>query len=264
MKTNAWFQTAAPLVIAVLCSTSASALTPTPTRFPCPTATPQPLWVDPVTSPTDALSQVVVVHIGYGSRVEITTESGTFVATGSFQPYSNPAEVTVQLLPNTVHHLTVRGTVAPSVDGAGCMFGGYTLRTSNDRLGAPLVIVQGLGDGPTPTATQSPTPTQTGSSSCRCLQNGGQPGPGECPCNVEQCFHRCVDERCPDTENCMVDCSFRCSCAIAPSGCITHVDPGPTPTRPTTPCLGDGDGDRRVTIDELVGAVANALSGCPQ
>lgn len=45
---------------------------------------------------------------------------------------------------------------------------------------------------------------------------------------------------------------------------------GPTPRRaPTvTPtalpsCLGDGNDDRTVTIDELVGAVANSLNGCP-
>jgi hypothetical protein len=207
---------------------------------------------------------VVVVHIGNGSRVEITTESGTFVATGDFHAYSNPAMVTVDLLPNTVHHLTVRGTVRALVDGAGCMYGGYTTSTTYDRLGVPLTIIQGRGDAPTRTATQTPTPTATPPQSCLCLDNGGEPGPGECPCNVGQCFARCVDERCPNTPNCMVDCSIRCSCNSAPSGCVTHVDPGPTYT-PTaaTPCLGDRDGDRRVTVDELVGAVANALGGCP-
>lgn len=209
---------------------------------------------------------------------------------------------------------------------------------------------------------------------CRCLENGGEPGPGDCPCNVEQCFGRCVDDLCPGTPNCMLECSIRCSCNSAPLGCVTHVDPGPTPTSapgvftvsvcysefPTSscsplhtpfhsptlegpipeatsraaefdeinfrhqfanlppgnyvvrtdgcnpfgcyldtpvfvvdqdiqvqvrqlgpqtptparsptptltmgaPCLGDGNADSRVTIEELVGAVANALAGCPQ
>jgi hypothetical protein len=39
----------------------------------------------------------------------------------------------------------------------------------------------------------------------------------------------------------------------------------PTPTSTAAaPCLGDGNADRRVTIAELVGAVANALAGCPE
>ena len=41
----------------------------------------------------------------------------------------------------------------------------------------------------------------------------------------------------------------------------TAQSPSPTPT--SAPCLGDEDGDRRVTIDELVRAVGNALNGCP-
>ena len=39
----------------------------------------------------------------------------------------------------------------------------------------------------------------------------------------------------------------------------------PTPVRSPVPplgCLGDWNGDDRVTIDELVGAVANAVGGC--
>jgi len=38
--------------------------------------------------------------------------------------------------------------------------------------------------------------------------------------------------------------------------------PRATPTS-VVPCQGDWDGNQRVTIDELVGAVANALAGCP-
>ena len=79
---------------------------------------------------------------------------------------------------------------------------------------------------PTPTPTAGPASTAT----CRCLENGGQPGPDGCPCDVEQCFNRCVDNLCPGTPNCMLECSFRCSCIGAPVECATHVDPGPTPT----------------------------------
>jgi hypothetical protein len=44
--------------------------------------------------------------------------------------------------------------------------------------------------------------------------------------------------------------------------------PSPTPPTPTATsiaalCLGDGNADRMVTIDELVEAVSNAISGCP-
>ena len=39
--------------------------------------------------------------------------------------------------------------------------------------------------------------------------------------------------------------------------------PAATPTA-LQPCLGDGNDDRHVTIDELVGAVANSLNGCPR
>lgn len=37
----------------------------------------------------------------------------------------------------------------------------------------------------------------------------------------------------------------------------------PTVTPTVVPCLGDGNDDQSVTIEELVGAVANALTGCP-
>ncbi|HSP98166.1 MAG TPA: hypothetical protein VL049_13130 [Candidatus Dormibacteraeota bacterium] len=95
---------------------------------------------------------------------------------------------------------------------------------------------------------------------CRCLENGGQSGPPACPCDVEQCYAACVRFRCPDTPDCTLECSRRCACNDA-TECPTHVDPGPTPM--PGPCFGDRDGDRAVTVDELVGAVAHALDGCP-
>jgi hypothetical protein len=129
----------------------------------------------------------------------------------------------------------------------------------------PTLTPTGPAIQPTP---PTPTATATSSSACRCLQNGGVPGPGDCPCDVEQCYRRCVDTLCPDYPDCTFECSFRCSCNSAGSGCQTHVDPGPTPTMapPATvnvPCVGDANDDDRVTIDELVEAVSNALVGCP-
>lgn len=116
----------------------------------CPQATAEPFWVDPVTSPTDQLTQVITVHIGKGEEVTVVTESGTFTVTGDFSYDINPAFVEIALLPDTVHHLEVtakvrRGPGSSPVEN--CMYGGYTLSTTTDRKGDPLIIVQGK---PTP------------------------------------------------------------------------------------------------------------------
>jgi len=111
---------------------------PTPTPF-CPIATAEPFWVDPVTSPTDELSQVIVVRIGNGEEVTVVTESGTFTLTGNFGTFL----VEISLLPNIVHHLEVSAKVRTVPSSNGCIYGGYTLRTTSDRHGNPLIIVQG-------------------------------------------------------------------------------------------------------------------------
>jgi hypothetical protein len=103
------------------------------------------LQVEPVTSPTDKSSQVITVRIGNGEAVTVTTESGVFPLRGSFDAYANPARVTVQLTPNMTHHLTVAATVRRVVGPGGCPYGGYTLTTTRDRSGNPLVIVQQAG-----------------------------------------------------------------------------------------------------------------------
>ncbi|MGB0387535.1 MAG: hypothetical protein ACPGWR_22175, partial [Ardenticatenaceae bacterium] len=84
---------------------------PTPTAIPtlCPIATFEPLWVEPVTSPTDQLTQTITIRIGNGEAVTVTAESGLFALTGDFNAYNNPAEVEINLLPDTTHHLTVQG-----------------------------------------------------------------------------------------------------------------------------------------------------------
>ncbi len=110
-----------------------------PTTF-CPPATPEMLWVDPVDSPTGCQSQQIRVIIGNGEYVSGTSESGTFEVTGTFSVH-DPAVVTMPLLPGATHHLLVAGRVRVVWQGD-CQYGGYTLFTSSDRFGAPLVIVQ--------------------------------------------------------------------------------------------------------------------------
>ena len=110
----------------------------------------------------------------------------------------------------------------------------------------------------TPTATAPPTPTEL----C-----GGSPCGGFCgycpPCTPGTI--------CPETACRVGTCevvSGTCTCVAE----IPTPGPSPTPTAPTTftpvPCLGDCNGDRRVTVDELVQAVQMALgnaslSVCP-
>ena len=118
-----------------------SPITPSPSPTQCPSATPELLAVEPVTSPTRLLSQMVTVYIGNGEAVTVTAESGTFTTTGSFGAYGSPAHVGVDLLQNTTHHLGVTARVRV-VNVGGCQYGGYTLSAAQDRLGAPLTIVQ--------------------------------------------------------------------------------------------------------------------------
>lgn len=106
-------------------------------EFPCPEATPEFFNVEPVTSLTDALSQIITVDLGNGETITITTESGTFTA-----PFDTfPTEIEITLLPNTTHNLTVEGRVREVVQG-NCTYGGYTLSTTRDRYGDPLTIEQ--------------------------------------------------------------------------------------------------------------------------
>lgn len=120
--------------------TSTPVLTITPTGHPCSPPTAEPLWVEPVTSPTDRLSQVVTVRIGHGEAVTITTVSGVFGVTGTFDAYANPALVAVDLLPDTTHSLQVAAHVWAYNPGNGCIYA-YTLTTTYDRNGDPLIIV---------------------------------------------------------------------------------------------------------------------------
>ncbi|MFN8493708.1 MAG: hypothetical protein U0350_39265 [Caldilineaceae bacterium] len=125
----------------LLTPTVTPTITPTPTVTPtlfCPQATPELLAVEPITSPTHALSETVTVFIGNGEAVTVTAESGVFASLGLM----NLHKVVVDLLPNRMHHLTVFAKVRTVSGPGGCTYGGYTLKTTQDRLGQPLVIVQ--------------------------------------------------------------------------------------------------------------------------
>ena len=139
-------QTFTPTASPTITETVGPTETAEPSATDCPQATAEPFSVDPVTSPTDQLTQVITVYIGRGEEVRVVTESGTFTVTGSGGPFL----VEISLLPNTVHHLEVfakvrRGPGSSPVEN--CVYGGYTLSTTTDEQGAPLTIVQG---SPTP------------------------------------------------------------------------------------------------------------------
>jgi hypothetical protein len=116
--------------------TPSPTLTPTPTPTICPQASAVPFWVDPVLSPTDLLTQTIVIYSG-ASALTVTLETGFFTSTHT----GYPALVEVNLNSNTTHHLTVSGSVPISGDPNGCHYGGYTLSTGVDRYGDPLTIV---------------------------------------------------------------------------------------------------------------------------
>ena len=130
--------------------TAASTVAVTATPINCPKATPELLWVEPVTSPTDQLAQTVMVYMGNLEVVTITAESGVFTATGQ------PAHVEVALLPDRNHHLQVVAKVT-EIWADGCQYGGYTLHTRRDKNGNLLIIEQGqAGPPPVPSETIGP------------------------------------------------------------------------------------------------------------
>ncbi len=136
--------TALLAALAVACVSRAPATVPSPARAGAPHSpsdctipapTPEPLWVDPVTSPTTLFTQTVTVYLGRGRAITVASEAGAASITGTFSA-GTPASVTVSLLPNVTHHLTVEGRVEYAPD---CF---YTLSTWQDRYANPLVIVQ--------------------------------------------------------------------------------------------------------------------------
>src|SRR5690606_10807970 len=94
----------------------------TTTEPMCPQATPELFTVQPLTSPTNLLTQTVEVSLDNSEMITITTESGVFTAPDG--------PITIDLLPDTTHHLQVTGrerVITGSIPG--CTYGGYKLRT---------------------------------------------------------------------------------------------------------------------------------------
>ena len=135
-------------------------LPPTVTALPTPTAgcpnpgTPEPLWVNPVVSPTNLLVQEISVMLGRGREISITGERGTVTQQGQFS-VAQPVTIQVPLAPNTLNRLLVTGRIeyAPN-----CF---YTLQTRVDRTGHPLEILQTAAT-PIVTPTLIPTPPAPG------------------------------------------------------------------------------------------------------
>ncbi len=140
-----------PTASASATATATATASPTPGSGCPPPATLEPLWVDPVTSPTMLLTQTLSIYLGQGRAITVTSESGTVAITGTFEA-STPAFVTIPLLPGTTHHLVVKGRVEHVT---GCF---YTIGTLYDRNGSLLTIVQ---QPPTATPTHTPTVTAT-------------------------------------------------------------------------------------------------------
>lgn len=106
------------------------------TPYPCPVATPEAFYVEPVTSPTTQLTQVITVSLGLGETITVESEAGTQTVAASY-----PTLIEVELLPNQTNHLTVSGMVQ-QVQQGDCVYGGYMLTTTRDRYGAELLIEQ--------------------------------------------------------------------------------------------------------------------------
>jgi hypothetical protein len=225
-----------------------------------PPPTPEPLWVDPVTSPTTLLTQTVTVYLGRGRAITVASESGAASITGTFSAYV-PASVTIPLLPDVTHHLTVESLVeyAP-----GCF---YTLSTWQDRYYNPLIIVQ--QSTLTPTA-HLPLILRSGGPSL----GGCQVFPPDNPWNLDVSNYPVH----PNSDNFIADIDqdsnhflhadfgsnltygipYTIVASTQPSVPINFVaygdesDPGPYPIPPDAPIEGgpDSTGDRHVLVLE--------------
>jgi hypothetical protein len=109
----------------------------TPTTTPCPRAPPEPLWVEPVNSPTELLTQTIQVYAGNSEWVTIETGFDIFTTTIGY----TMKDVEINLRPQQTHQLLVSSKVR-QIELGDCVYGGYVLSTLYDRYGALLVIVQ--------------------------------------------------------------------------------------------------------------------------
>lgn len=104
--------------------------------FACgPAPTPEVMEVQPVTSPTMALTQTLFVRLGNGRAITATSEAGSAAITGTFSSMTW-MPITISLQPNVTHHVVVTGQVEYAT---GCF---YTLYRTADTNNQPLTIVQ--------------------------------------------------------------------------------------------------------------------------
>ena len=123
----------AALILASLACAPLNFIPGTSTPYPCPQATAELFYVEPIPATTSDTALTVRVVLGNTEEITIITESGVFTSPGG--------DVEVTLRPNTVHHLEVIGQVR-EVQHGNCTYGGYTLNTTTDKDGNPLVIEQ--------------------------------------------------------------------------------------------------------------------------
>ena len=148
--------TAIPTQATMTAPPSPLAPTPSPTRGCGLPATPEPLWVDPVVSPTNLLTQNIAVTLGRGREISITSNAGTVMQRGEFS-LTQPVTLQVPLAPDTLNELLVTAKIEYEPN---CF---YMLQTRVDRLGQPLIIAQtnsAVGK-PTPAATVTASPPGT-------------------------------------------------------------------------------------------------------
>jgi hypothetical protein len=115
---------------------SGTTATATTRLAPCsPLPTPEVMSVEPVTSPTTLLTQALLVRLGNGRQITVTSEAGTTIYARVFSSvFLSP--LPIPLLPNVTHHVVVTGQVEYQT---GCY---YLLSRTVDKNGAPLTIVQ--------------------------------------------------------------------------------------------------------------------------
>ena len=210
-------------------------------------------------------SLMVLVLFGRGYLSVVQAQQGfTVAACYSEIPNSSCSPVEAPF-----HSPTLEGPI-PSSSSHGAEFdqqlnhrfaniipGNYILRTDGCNpfgcwLDTPVVVVDAdVAVRVQQIGPQTPTPAPQGA---RCGLNS-QCATGYCSSGV------CCNQPCRLRDEYCDEPGREGECLRGPTP-ILRATPTPT-TAVDTPCLGDGNADHRVTIDELVGAVVNALAGCP-
>ncbi len=90
---------------------------------------------------SSVLTQTLTISLNNGETITVTAPAAIFVAAGGASGLPVPATVEIDLHPDSLNSLQGQGRVRV-VQQNGCTYGGYTLTTSQDRLGNPLVIQQ--------------------------------------------------------------------------------------------------------------------------